>query len=56
MPSITTIEDAVSAVSVFKSMKLAEAEADRLNTLNADKRSYYVVLASRLKGESRVSD
>ncbi len=46
-----SVEDRISAVSVFRSHAQAVGETERLAALPSAKRSRYVVLTSRLKGE-----
>lgn len=46
----TEVEQQISPVATYLDQALADAEMTRLNDLNSDKGSRYVVLMSRLKG------
>ena len=46
------VENLVSVVSVFGDVAEAEAEADRLATVNEDKGCRYVVMTTRYKGQA----
>lgn len=44
----TSPGNSIAVPKVFTSLKVAEQEAERLNALNGNKGSVYVVIASRL--------
>lgn len=49
--SADLVEERVAAVSAHLSIAGAQAEAERLNVLAADKRCHYAVLTTRLKDD-----